>query len=455
LSSVSEIEREQTSSGQPQTSEVGGRAVPASPHDRHLWQIVWVRDLVWLGLAAVVLLAAYRTRAIIVPILIGLGLAYVFNPFITWMERRHRWPRWASTAAVLVVTYGMLTVAVMATAPPIIAQSRQLVQRVGAYAHVLTERIEAAIQEAEKEAAEQEEATREASVGGDTDAAIEQNADTATADGTGQVVDEEASENAAATVDEEPQGLPQEPSARRTLFASASQRLANLDFAAVADFVVKSLDVGVGVVGSVVSFTTYLVLSAVVITLCFFFFSWKFGPIQAWFGSFIPPDRRERTLHILGRMDESISAFIRGRLIQSVIMTMLLSIGWWAVGVRYWLLLGVVTGLLNLIPYAGVIGFLTAVGLAAVDQLTGSTFSWFVPIGAAVVYLIAQTVDGWVVEPLVQGKATDLDPLTILLVVLIGGSLAGLLGLILAIPVAACVKILSQEVLLPRLRARL
>src|SRR5690606_18955455 len=113
------------------------------------------------------------------------------------------------------------------------------------------------------------------------------------------------------------------------------------------------------------------------------------------------------------------------------------------------LLLGVFTGLLNLVPYAGVFGFLLAVGLATVDQMTGGTFRWFAPVGAAVVYLIAQGIDGWVVEPLVQGKATDLDPLTILLVVLLGGSLGGLLGLILAIPIASCVKILSQEVLLP------
>ena len=56
------------------------------------------------------------------------------------------------------------------------------------------------------------------------------------------------------------------------------------------------------------------------------------------------------------------------------------------------------------------------------------------------------------VEPLVQGQATNLDPLTVMLVVLVGGTLAGLLGMLLAIPLAACEKILSREWLLPKLR---
>ena len=69
-----------------------------------------------------------------------------------------------------------------------------------------------------------------------------------------------------------------------------------------------------------------------------------------------------------------------------------------------------------------------------------------------VVYLLAQALDGWVMEPIVQGRATNLDPLTVLLAVLIGGTLAGLLGMLAAIPVAACIKILGQEVMVPRLR---
>ena len=78
---------------------------------------------------------------------------------------------------------------------------------------------------------------------------------------------------------------------------------------------------------------------------------------------------------------------------------------------------------------------------------------WWAILGPTLVYGVGQGLDAWVIEPVVQGQATDLDALTVLLVVLAGGAVAGLLGLLLAIPVAACIKILWHEVAGPRLRA--
>jgi len=353
----------------------------------HLWHIAWVRDLIGIAIIILIFMTAYAARAIVVPILIGLALAYVFNPLITYLHTRHRWPRPISAAALIAVAFGSLLMAALIATPRIIAQSVLLFEKLSDYAKVLIAKMEPQV-------------------------------------------------------------------AQR--FADAPQQLAELDFATVSDFLVRSLNIGVGVVGSAISFLTYLTIALIVILFCFFFFTWKFQGIRDWFATFIPTAHRTQTLHILGRMDRSISAFIRGRLVQSLIMTILLSAGWYMVGLRYWLLLGVITGLLNLIPFAGVIGFVAAITLAVVDHLAGgNAFHWWILIGPALVYLIAQGLDGWVVEPMVQGKATDLDPLTILLVVLIGGTLAGLLGLLLAIPIAACVKILSQEIILPRLRQKL
>jgi len=83
----------------------------------------------------------------------------------------------------------------------------------------------------------------------------------------------------------------------------------------------------------------------------------------------------------------------------------------------------------------------------------GAGFSiWAVFVAPSLAYLVVQALDGWVVEPLVQGRATNLDPLSVLLAVLVGGALAGLAGMLVAIPVAACAKILGQEVVVPRLR---
>ncbi len=152
-------------------------------------------------------------------------------------------------------------------------------------------------------------------------------------------------------------------------------------------------------------------------------------------------------------MDRSVSAFIRGRLMQALVMGVILSIGWWIAGVPYWLLLGMGCGLLNLVPFLAAVGWIVAITLATVDHLsTPAAFNIMVLVWPTAVYLVAQGLDGWVIEPVVQGKATNLDPLTVLLAVLIGGSLAGLLGMLLAIPAAACIKILGHEVIVPRLR---
>ena len=131
-----------------------------------------------------------------------------------------------------------------------------------------------------------------------------------------------------------------------------------------------------------------------------------------------------------------------------------LSPGRWIVDVPYWFLLGVLTGLLNVVPFLPAVGGLLAVVLAVMTALAnGGDFTWGLLLWPTLVFVVAQSLDGYVVEPVVQGKATNLDPLSVMLVVLVGGSLAGLLGMLLAIPLAACVKILMQELVLPKARA--
>ena len=80
--------------------------------------------------------------------------------------------------------------------------------------------------------------------------------------------------------------------------------------------------------------------------------------------------------------------------------------------------------------------------------------SWlWILLGPSIVFLVVSALDGYVFMPIFCGKATDLDPVTIVVAVLAGGAIGGLYGMLLAVPVAACVKILLRDVLMPRLRA--
>ena len=78
---------------------------------------------------------------------------------------------------------------------------------------------------------------------------------------------------------------------------------------------------------------------------------------------------------------------------------------------------------------------------------------WLVLVLPWAVNFIAQSLEDYVLNPLIQGKATELHPVVIMLAVLAGGSLAGLYGMLLAVPVAACVRILLAAEIMPRLRA--
>jgi predicted PurR-regulated permease PerM len=228
---------------------------------------------------------------------------------------------------------------------------------------------------------------------------------------------------------------------------------AAIDFGAVFRAVGRLFDVGGGLLTGALGWASYLLIAAVVVVFCFFFFVWKWDALVTWFLPYIPASRRARVVEVVGKMDASVSAFIRGRLVQSVVVAIVLSVGWAVTDVPYWLLLGLAGAALNLVPYAAMAVWPVAVLLATVDGYAENDFSlWWDVIGASVVYLIAQSLDAYVVEPVVQGKATNLDPLTVLLVVLVGGSLAGLMGMLLAIPIAACVRIVARELVLPKMR---
>ena len=438
---------------------------PLAEHARYVWQRRWFQILlavlvVFIVLSYVVptvLGALYAVRSVLVPVLIGLALAYVFNPLVSFAHRTLRLSRLASTLTLMlasVVVIGMLTLIAL---PLVIVQGGQLVESIQQeypkYLDQLLERLDKFSPDAPVDAAGMPDAPpADTDVDGDGMGSpldvLKQAAEM------GEVGDEAATTEEAAEKFENP--LVSDlinPQRNRRLIEILRERLAAMDMSTFSGFATRSLDVGVGLVGSAVSITTYLVLAAVVAAFCFFFFSWKLNRIKDWFIPFIPASHRVRTLDLLHQMDLAVSAFVRGRLVQSLVMIVTLSIGWWIVGVPYWFLLGLATGLMNLVPFLPAVGWLIALVLTVMTALTGGEpFSFWLLLWPTVVYFVAQLLDGWVVEPLVQGKATNLDPLTVLLVVLVGGAVAGLLGLLLAIPIAACIKILSQEFILPRLR---
>jgi predicted PurR-regulated permease PerM len=210
-----------------------------------------------------------------------------------------------------------------------------------------------------------------------------------------------------------------------------------------------------GFIGSIIGTTTGLILFTVLIPIYFFFFAWHFDRITGYFCRFLPASRKEPWLDIFRRMDLAISGFFRGRLFIALITGVMYAVGWLITDVPYWFLLGLATGLLSIVPYISVIGWPLAVLLKYLDVVTtsgASSVGWMsVFLWPSVAYLAVQFIESWVLTPWIQSQSTDMSAVTVLIVVFIGGAVGGIYGLLLAIPIAACLKILFQELILPRM----
>jgi predicted PurR-regulated permease PerM len=209
-----------------------------------------------------------------------------------------------------------------------------------------------------------------------------------------------------------------------------------------------------GLLGQLLGITVNAALYTILIPIYFFFFAWHFESMSQTAVRLIPIRNRPHTLHVLGRMDTAVRGFFFERLLIAVITGVLYATGWAMAKVPYWFLLGVAIGLASLVPYLSAIGWPLAVILKYADAVTAgqsAAIDWMaIVLWPSVVYLIVQFIESWILTPWLQRHSTDMSAATILIVVFLGGAIGGLFGLIFAIPVAACLKILIEELVRPR-----
>jgi predicted PurR-regulated permease PerM len=143
---------------------------------------------------------------------------------------------------------------------------------------------------------------------------------------------------------------------------------------------------------------------------------------------------------VIAEIDSALSSFIVGRIIISFLLGIMTYIGLLLVGIPYPLLLAIIAMTMNPIPYIGsFLGVIPSI-LVALTQ-SPSMVLW-----VSVVMFLSQQIEGNILAPYVTGKQTDIHPLTTILVMLVAGDLAGILGIILAVPVYMVVKILFTHI---------
>jgi predicted PurR-regulated permease PerM len=155
-----------------------------------------------------------------------------------------------------------------------------------------------------------------------------------------------------------------------------------------------------------------------------------------------PAKRRAKANTVIDELDAVVGGFIRGQLIDGAIVGTMIFVMLMIMHVPYALLIGVSAGILNFIPYAGaVIGFVPAVLLAL--AYNGPTNALIV----AILFAVIQQIDGNFVAPRVLKDNVGLSPLYIIIAILVGSELFGLIGTFLAVPVAAMLRVLREQLL--------
>lgn len=148
----------------------------------------------------------------------------------------------------------------------------------------------------------------------------------------------------------------------------------------------------------------------------------------------LPEDYRAPMVALVHDLQRVMNAYFRGQLQIAGILTVVYIIGFNIIGLPLATLLGVLAGALGLIPYFGLLSILPvafSVGIYCMEHHTGF---WGMMVWVVVVYIAAQALEGLVLTPRIQGKNTGLRPVVILLALSIWGSLLGLVGLLLALP---------------------
>jgi predicted PurR-regulated permease PerM len=150
---------------------------------------------------------------------------------------------------------------------------------------------------------------------------------------------------------------------------------------------------------------------------------------------FLKEDTRKDVSYLVEQFVDIVVAFFRGQLLIALMQGVLYAVGFSLIGLRYGFVLGLVLGLLNIIPYLGsIVGLGVGLPLAYFQQGGGSTTLALV----LVVFSVVQLIEGYVLTPKIMGDRTGLHPMAIIVAVFFWGSaLSGILGMILAIPLTA------------------
>lgn len=183
----------------------------------------------------------------------------------------------------------------------------------------------------------------------------------------------------------------------------------------------------------------YILVALILIPLIAYYFIVYYYEVIKWIDSMIPIKFKKIIDEIFLEIDDAMSMFFRGQITVCIVMATIYSIALFVAKVPNPIAIGVITGTLNFIPYAGLVVGLTLSLLLSLIYGTGL----YPVIGSIIVYSAIPLIDQFFITPRIMGTSIGLKPIFIILALLIGGTLMGFIGILIAVPSAAIIKVLA------------
>ncbi len=329
--------------------------------------------MLWLGVFLFLCWLFYSVLHLLTPFILAFLMAYILHPLVSRMER-HGIRRWVSSLIAVLLLVGVVVSMVLFVMPLVIQQFQGIIAGMNAIANDFAALLKS-----------------------------------------GKIF------NVLSRY-----GVPVEK-AREFIGEQISPRLEDL---------LKNLFEAVfGFVTSISTLALQLI-NAVMIPFLLFYMLMDFPRITDRFVQLFPERRRERLIEIGGKVDTLLGKYFRGAIIVAILQGSISAVVLWLIGVKYALVLGIMTGILNFIPYVGLITGLVVSSIVAL--FSGEPILAKV-IAVVTLYLSQKLLEATVLGPKIIGAQVGLHPVLLILCLLIFGFFLGFVGLLIAVPATALI----------------
>ena len=196
------------------------------------------------------------------------------------------------------------------------------------------------------------------------------------------------------------------------------------------------------IVGSTLNSFGDIVLNAILIPVYTFLFLYYQNHFITFLSKLYKPENHKKLREILSQIKIAVQSYVVGLVFEMIAVSVLTSIGLYFIGVEYFILLGIITGILNMVPY---IGILFAGALSIMVSLSGST-DLSIVFGVIIVNIIVQLIDNNILVPMFINSKVQINAFVSIIGIIVGNVLGGITGMFLAIPMIAIIKVIFDRI---------